>query len=395
MSTTVKHFHSAMSGAPVLSGTAGSLIAVLDACLVNGFGLKTADSVVVSGGVATATFSTGHSFKPDVIALVSGATPAGLNGEKRVLTTSATAITFDAAGIADGAATGAITAKVAAAGWEKAYSGTNLGVYRSLSPQALGGGLYLRVNDNFAQSARVVGYESMSDADTGSGAFPTQVQMPGGGYWVKSDAESGAAVPYLLVSDGRAFYLHVQAGKVTAASANGGVTRGFGDLVPRRPSGDAYAVFLNFSGLNNAAVQHYAGVDNPRDALSTATPREYTGLSTAVLRRIRPYCGSGDQPISGADLTLGSFPSNVSGELFLSRLYLPDSAGSPRADFPGVVYNPQSNSGANIFLFDKVPGTGDFAGRTLVCVNPSTSPSNVGWSASAALALFDITGPWR
>lgn len=37
--TSVKYLHSAMPGAPVLSGTAGSLISVLDACLVNGLSL--------------------------------------------------------------------------------------------------------------------------------------------------------------------------------------------------------------------------------------------------------------------------------------------------------------------------------------------------------------------
>ena len=46
--TTVKHFHSAMSGAPVLNGTAGSLIAVLDACLQDGFGLKAASGITVA-----------------------------------------------------------------------------------------------------------------------------------------------------------------------------------------------------------------------------------------------------------------------------------------------------------------------------------------------------------
>ena len=41
MTTSVKYFHSELPGAPVLSGTAGSRIAVLDACLVNGWGLLT------------------------------------------------------------------------------------------------------------------------------------------------------------------------------------------------------------------------------------------------------------------------------------------------------------------------------------------------------------------
>ena len=38
--TSVKHFHSGRVGAPVLTGAEGSMIALLDACVVNGFGLK-------------------------------------------------------------------------------------------------------------------------------------------------------------------------------------------------------------------------------------------------------------------------------------------------------------------------------------------------------------------
>ncbi len=36
MSTTVKRIHESMRGAPTLNGTAGSLVAVLDAFLFNG-----------------------------------------------------------------------------------------------------------------------------------------------------------------------------------------------------------------------------------------------------------------------------------------------------------------------------------------------------------------------
>ena len=46
--TSVKHFYSAMAGSPGLSGTAGSLIAVLDACLISGFGAKAVDSAVIT-----------------------------------------------------------------------------------------------------------------------------------------------------------------------------------------------------------------------------------------------------------------------------------------------------------------------------------------------------------
>ena len=59
MTTSVKYYASTMPGAPVLSGTAGALATLLDACLVDGFGLKTVDTLVVASGVATANISTG------------------------------------------------------------------------------------------------------------------------------------------------------------------------------------------------------------------------------------------------------------------------------------------------------------------------------------------------
>ena len=55
--TSVKWARSTMPGAPVLTRAAGSLIGLLDALLVNGWGQQTATSVVVAGGVATATGS--------------------------------------------------------------------------------------------------------------------------------------------------------------------------------------------------------------------------------------------------------------------------------------------------------------------------------------------------
>jgi len=52
--TTVKVFHSGMTGAPSLSGTAGALIAVLDALLINGFGANNLDSLVIASFQLTA-----------------------------------------------------------------------------------------------------------------------------------------------------------------------------------------------------------------------------------------------------------------------------------------------------------------------------------------------------
>ena len=57
VSTSVKWAVSSMMGAPTLNGTAGSMIALLDAFLINGFGMKAVDSAQVTGGVCRLNFT--------------------------------------------------------------------------------------------------------------------------------------------------------------------------------------------------------------------------------------------------------------------------------------------------------------------------------------------------
>src|SRR5574337_1832659 len=206
--TTVVYFHSAMTGAPSLAGQAGTLIAVLDACLVNGFGAGTVDAVVISGGVATVTRSAGHSFEVGTVALISGATVSGgsINGRQRVLAVTSSTWTFDATGLADQSATGTITAKLAPAGWTKPFSGTNLAAYKG---DVTGTGCLLRVDDTGGTVGRVVGYESMTDVNTGSGPFPTSTQISGGGSLGKSSTADATARPWMIFADDRTFYICV------------------------------------------------------------------------------------------------------------------------------------------------------------------------------------------
>ena len=104
-------FDSSQPGAPVLSGTAGALRTLLKACLVDGFGAGAVATLTVSGGIATATYAGAHPFKVGYVAQFAGATPAGLNGNKVILSATGTSVTFAAPGVPDGAATGTITSK--------------------------------------------------------------------------------------------------------------------------------------------------------------------------------------------------------------------------------------------------------------------------------------------
>ena len=71
--TTVKWARSDMPGAPVLTRAAGSMAALLDAFLVEGWGLQAATSVVIASGVATATFAADHTAAMHSVVEVAGA----------------------------------------------------------------------------------------------------------------------------------------------------------------------------------------------------------------------------------------------------------------------------------------------------------------------------------
>lgn len=381
-----------MSGAPTLNGVAGSLIAVLDACLVDGFGLKTADSVTVSGGIATATFSTGHSFEPDVIALVSGATPAGLDGEKTVLTTSTNTITFDAAGIADGTATGTITFKIAPAGWAKAFAGTNLAAYRSTDPTCTR--MFLRVDDTNANNARVVCYESMTDVNTGTAPFPTSGQISGGGYWGKANDTSATARVWTLIADAKTFWLHMHTVASSAAGMSGSIW-GFGDFESYKSS-DPYACKIN--AVSSAAHTQSSGLQPAAEFLPNLpnhtgdyAARSFTGLggSSALSRAAEGFLSGGGTAGALTNTFAPIYPNGPNNGLVLVRKVLIETGVALRGVTRGILY-PVQNCHSFFNWRDKIEGQGSYAGRKLLAVKCG-SPAG---SGSQGVVFFDITGPW-
>lgn len=393
ISTSVKTFRYDMVGAPVLNGVAGSMIGVLDACLVNGFGLVTVNSISVSNGIATASVSSGHGFEEYSVVLISGASPATLNGEKRVLSRTANTFTFDAAGVSNQSATGTISAKVAPAGWEKVFSGTNLAVYRSKDPE--GTRMYLRVNDTNANNARVVGYESMGDVNTGVNPFPTTAQVSGGLYWAKASDTSTDARGWEIFADSRTFYTKICTSSTTNIS--GGVPHGFGDFNSEKSS-DAYACFIN-----GAAAALHGDYDNRPEGLNFCrTPlnngdlhqyltRSYTGLggSAPSMRRSQfpifadAYSGSTD----GNHLLYPNGPNN--GLVVCKTLILQDGPHF-RGSLRGFFYVPQQIPMSSFSPKTTVDGQGEFQGRKLAAV------TSCGFNRTDANSInfVDVTGPW-
>ncbi|MFV0678654.1 hypothetical protein [Variovorax sp. tm] len=398
--TSVKNFNSTMSGAPALSGTAGTLIALLDAVLVNGFDVKTASGLTVAGGVASMPFTGSHSAQLDSVISISGITGtyASLNGEQKVTAVGAGVVRF-ATNLPDGTASGTISFKMAPAGWERVYAATNKAVYRSLDPASTK--MLLRVDDSGTTLARMVGYEAMTDVDTGVGPFPTAAQISGGGYWGKSVLATGAAVPWAIHADARLFYFSPLLGYPSATVNLGGVTRFFGDIVPNKPGGDSYACGLCCSAINSANTAADGSVFCGGVVSGTAFPRAYTGLGSSILQIIYPYIGNqaGSSTASGKDTLLGPFPSAIDGSLQLSKKYV-NGGGTPapRGEMPGAYHVPQSLVFDTFKQFDKVPGAGLLAGRVLQavsCLDTATAPVSAASSSNCGIAFIDITGPWR
>lgn len=245
--TTYRLFRSSDPGAPTLQNTAGDITDIYYACLVSGYGSITLTSLVVASGIATATYSGGHghsnfgALSVGPVINISGITDlTGLNGDKRITVTSSTEFTFDATGISDGTASGTIVAKVAPAGWAAIYNDTNKYAFQSTDPGA--SGILLRVTHLGTTYGTVYAYESMSDIDTGTDAFPT-----GLGYILGSDGATARA--WIMVATSKSFvFLSDYLGDGTC------------------PGGHGIDELSNVAGTNSWGVAHYVQTSSSTSA---------------------------------------------------------------------------------------------------------------------------------
>lgn len=100
-------------------------------------------------------------------------------------------------------------------GWTKEYTGTNKAAYRS----AAGGNgrAYYRIDDSGpgaggASEARLRGYISMTDVDTGTSPFPSVAQAANGVFIRKSATLDATARSYIAAGDDKTFILMIATG---------------------------------------------------------------------------------------------------------------------------------------------------------------------------------------
>lgn len=384
---TVKVFSSTDPGAPVLSGTAGALLTLLKICLVDGRGLSSVVSLTVASGIATATYSAGHPFAVGSVGLFAGAAPAALNGEQRILTTAANTVTFAAPGVADGAATGTITSKLAPAGWQLVFSGTNLAAFKPSAVEATG--CVLRMDDTGTTNARVVAYESMSDVSTGVGPTPLVSQVAGGLYWPKSSAANATARPWIVVADERGLFIATDpagAGRYTVLYA--------GDIASLK-SGDAYGYLLTGNQsdqTNTSAVPDGCCGYSHRNARGGAyLVRSHTAIGQSIAaQRIGAHHNGGIHDVYAGvpGYSFGTYPNGPNNGLMTGSLEL--HALGIRGTLPGLLH-PVQDCAAAFATGAVVDGSGEFAGRRLLAIR--AAPPGAGLTAGTV--FLDTTGPWE
>lgn len=386
----VIYYTSDEAGAPALaSTTAGSLIGVLDACLVNGFNSKTVTSIVVASGIATVTCSA-HGYKAGRKVLQAGATVlTGLNGVKLILSVpTSNTYTFDATAIANGTELTGLTAKRAPLGWTKQYGGTNLAMYARTDVTATA--MMLRVDDTstLATSVRVLSVESATDVNTYVNPAPTTVQLSGGQFWHKGNGTPD----WILIGDGKTFYFFTPwyNGSGQAGATNGCPTMGFGDFTSFR-AGDAYACLLG--GMTSATTSANLLSCAPGVGISFTSAfllqRAFTGLGSPVAAGV---LGSATSTIVVPGTSRPIFPSPVdNGMVINDRVLIVESNASFSNPFRGyfrglkepLALLPDYMHGA---VINNVYGSS----KSYLGVRVET---NAG-SLTVGGVLFDITGPW-
>jgi hypothetical protein len=296
-------YQSTDASAPVLTGQVNSLVALLDACLVNGYG------------------------------------------------------------------------SMAAAGWTKPYTGTNKAAFQ----QGAGSGFFLRVQDDgpgtgAAREARMTGYETMSDVDTGTGPFPTAAQGVGGVAMLvcrKSDTADATARAWVVIADARTVYVLISFINTAYVSFT------FGDFYSFTPS-DAYNCIIVGKLTENAAGA----------AITTERLDAFSGITTAVTGHFcaRTYNGTGTSITIGKhgdsansasnNVGIQQYPNGPDGGLYLARVLVCENTFTAVRGWMRGYWH-YCHAQANIQTFDTFSGTGDFAGRTFLAFRSGNSGVHV------------------
>ena len=382
MANDIVWYDSDEVSAPVLNNAAGSLDAILYACLVTGFNPKSGLAITVTSNVATVTLA-GHGYSNGRMVDIAGAATGSINGRKKITVTGSGSFTFPAPGVSDGAISGTITAKRSPLGWTRPYSGAGIGCYRQGGSSSTK--RFLRVYDTNVVTLGYVGnmrgYENMTAVSTGTGAFPTTTQAPGNGQPIYLPADGTSDLPaqqfrsWVVIGTPRFFTIYWEAGRtmygssdvknpISATSTGGVCGFMFGELANITKPADAFA--------------HVCWGPSQADVF---LPRSYVGSVSAVLAR-----PNGSSAIGQGYLSFGvTYPSSGDSGLHLVgpvTVSEQETAGTLRGTLPGILTmfeSPFSNSTSPPAFGAELTGIPGVTGRLKLLRNAYISYGDAAW----------------
>lgn len=416
LSTTVKWYNQSFSGIPTLNASAGSIVGILDALLVNGFNTSSVSQIVVTSGIARATLTSGGAFARKAVALIAGCSEAALNGEKRITLVGSGYLEYDATGVVDGTYnTGTITAKYAPMGWEILFTDTNKRIYRSLNV-ADRDSVNLYVDDTnptgFNMAANVAGtYRSMAKvvAITAPTDINTFTQL-GLVWWIKSNSSTDTvARNFMICGDDLGFFF---SGSPANSSTYGNSSEYFGKLNNLYRPGDMFGTL--FTGWDGYGAGNAGGTATSQpgstanaNAIGNTTQnfgylsflgagtckymaRSFSQLGNAVSCT---FYGNSIAP-SFSGQTCLAYPCPVdSGLHYVGDLICHENSQGPRGTIPGFYQLLHPRPFGLAYMLENVASDPDKTFMTwnsyamVAGNNPSTS--------SVGEFMFDIIGPWR
>lgn len=392
----VKWYASDMQGAPSLGDTsAGALTALLKAVLVTGFGTLTVNSLVwdAAENAAKATISGGHAYKKDSVIEVSGASPAGYNGEHRVKKVSTTEVWFELDGGNPGiAAGGTLTMKVAPLGWTLTHESADgmVAIYRPTDISA-SGNVSLRI-DNTAFSgwtgssnaylAKVLMVEDVVDINT----FTTIVE----GRWPATGRYSDKR--WDLIGDPQLFYF-----MPAYAASNLQFLYHFGYIKSLRPGDRYHAIFNSYTTLSAADTNRNwsLGQGNSSTSYGNTWP-VFDAVDSYLARPFHQLFGTAGCWRKGLFGRFGSglaLPNGPDNGFYLSAdpVMVMETNSHLRGYLPGLICPFSTAADWHRKNFSGLPALPDKTVR-FILVGYALSQNPAGQSC---LMGFDLTGPWR
>ena len=265
---------------------------------------------------------------------------------------------------------------LAAAGWTKVYTGTNLSTYRAPA----GNRFYLALDDTAATRARVRAFESVAAAGVAVtaaslGPMPSDTQAAGGGYLYKS-ADTSTARSWLFVGSDTSFHLMWNTNATTYNAMF------FGDFISLK-AGDAYnvALFCDIGSagtglLYPACVASVSAVDQTGHYAA----RNHVGIggSAGVNLAVNAVLAAGGTGLGKGGV---AYPSPLEGAMLLSPVYLLEPSVGLRGIVPGLWSPLHQRPLANDTVF---AGAGAWSGKTFT----------VRWLEGTGCAAYETSDTW-